>query len=75
LAADIIGRRPALIGAVGAFAPAFEAHRAELGTRLVTAPDAESLGPGLRARLQGGEVVLVKASRGVALERVLRHLV
>jgi UDP-N-acetylmuramoyl-tripeptide--D-alanyl-D-alanine ligase len=75
LAADIIGRRPALIGAVGAFAPAFEAHRAELGTRLVTAPDAESLGPGLRARLQGGEVVLLKASRGVALERVLRHLV
>jgi UDP-N-acetylmuramoyl-tripeptide--D-alanyl-D-alanine ligase len=52
---------------------AFEA----LGTavpRLVTAPDAEALGPKLRAALRGNEVVLLKASRGVALERVLRHL-
>jgi UDP-N-acetylmuramyl pentapeptide synthase len=40
----------------------------------VTAPDVEALGPLLRAALQGNEVVLLKASRGVALERVLRHL-
>jgi UDP-N-acetylmuramyl pentapeptide synthase len=28
----------------------------------------------LRGALRGNEVVLLKASRGVALERVLRHL-
>lgn len=74
LAAEIVGRRPALVGAVGAFVPAFAAHRAALAGRLVTAEDAEALGPALKAALRGNEVVLVKASRGVALERVLRHL-
>ena len=41
---------------------------------LATAPDAEALGPRLRDALQGDEIVLLKASRGAALERVLRHL-
>jgi UDP-N-acetylmuramyl pentapeptide synthase len=40
----------------------------------VTAPDAAALGPRLRAALRGDEVLLVKASRGVALERVLPYL-
>ncbi|HXF94822.1 MAG TPA: UDP-N-acetylmuramoyl-tripeptide--D-alanyl-D-alanine ligase, partial [Gemmatimonadales bacterium] len=74
LAEEIAARRPALVAAVGAFAPAFEARRATLGARLLVAPDAEALGPALRAALAGNEVVLLKASRGVALERVLRHL-
>ena len=74
LAAEIVARRPAIVGAVGAFEPAFARHAAALGGRLVTAPDAEALGPALRAALQGSEIVLLKASRGVALERVLRHL-
>jgi len=74
LAAEIVARRPALVGAVGAFVPAFGAHRGGLGDRLVTAGDAETLGPALRAALSGNEVVLLKASRGVALERVLRYL-
>ena len=65
---------PALVGAVGEFVPAFEPHRAALGNRLLTAPDAEALGPRLRGVLTGNEIVLLKASRGVALERVLRHL-
>ena len=66
---------PALVGAVGAFAAAFAPYRDRLGPRLLTAPDAETLGPVLKAALQGSEVVLLKASRGVALERVLRHLI
>jgi UDP-N-acetylmuramyl pentapeptide synthase len=61
------------VGAVGAFVPAFEALGPS-APRVVTAVDAEDLGPKLRAALQGNEVVLLKASRGVALERVLRHL-
>jgi UDP-N-acetylmuramoyl-tripeptide--D-alanyl-D-alanine ligase len=65
---------PALVAAVGQFVAAFEPYRPVLGARLVTAPDAEALGPALKAALKGDEIVLLKASRGVALERVLRHL-
>lgn len=73
-AADIVRRQPALVAAVGAFEPAFARHAGSLGGRLVTAPDAEALGPKLAAALAGNEIVLLKASRGVALERVLPYL-
>ena len=65
---------PEAVAAVGDFVPAFERHRPALGDRLITAPDAETLGPRLKATLKGNEIVLLKASRGVALERVLRYL-
>ena len=73
-AAEIAALEPALVAAVGEFVPAFEPYRTALGERLLTAADAEALGPQLKAALRGKEVVLVKASRGVALERVLRYL-
>ncbi len=73
-AADIAALQPALVAAVGDFVPAFEPHRAALGKRLITAPDADALGPRLKTALAGNEIVLLKASRGVALERVLPHL-
>jgi UDP-N-acetylmuramoyl-tripeptide--D-alanyl-D-alanine ligase len=73
-AAEIAALRPALVAAVGEFVPAFEPHRAALAERLITASDADALGPRLKAALTGNEIVLLKASRGVALERVLRHL-
>ena len=73
-AAEIVPLQPAVVAAVGAFVAAFEPHRAALGERLLTAADADALGPKLKAALRGDEVVLVKASRGVALERVLRYL-
>jgi UDP-N-acetylmuramoyl-tripeptide--D-alanyl-D-alanine ligase len=73
-AREIAALRPALIGAVGAFVPAFEQLAPPFGGRLVTAPDAVALGPKLREALRGNEVVLLKASRGAALERVLPHL-
>jgi UDP-N-acetylmuramoyl-tripeptide--D-alanyl-D-alanine ligase len=74
-AREILAARPALIGAVGEFVDAFAAvGPGHAGDRLVTAADAETLGPVLRGALRGNEVVLLKASRGVALERVLRHL-
>ena len=69
-AREIVARKPALIAAVGEFVPAFAA----LGQRIIAAPDAEALGPKLRTALAGNEIVLLKASRGVALERALRHL-
>jgi len=73
-ARKIAALHPTLVAAVGDFVPAFEPERNRLGTRLLTAADAEALGPKLAEALQGDEVVLLKASRGVALERVLRHL-
>lgn len=73
-AAEIVAAEPALVGAVGAFGPAFAPFAGALRDRLIVAPDAERLGPLLARGLRGNEVVLLKASRGVALERVLRHL-
>ncbi|MFZ5623935.1 MAG: UDP-N-acetylmuramoyl-tripeptide--D-alanyl-D-alanine ligase, partial [Gemmatimonadota bacterium] len=74
VAAALVGLAPDLLGAVGAMAEALAPYADRLGHRLVTAPDAPSLGPLLAARLRGDEVVVLKASRGVALERILSHL-
>ncbi len=71
---EIAGRKPALVAAVGTFARAFEPLREELGGRLITAADANALGPKLKSALRGNELLLLKASRGVALEQVLRHI-
>jgi UDP-N-acetylmuramoyl-tripeptide--D-alanyl-D-alanine ligase len=73
-AREIAERKPALVAAVGAFARAFESLREDLGGRLITAADANALGPRLKSALRGNELVLLKASRGVALEQVLRYI-
>jgi len=73
-AREIAHRKPALVAAVGMFARAFESLREALGGRLITAADADALGPKLKSALRGNELVLLKASRGVALERVLNYL-
>ena len=73
-AREIAQRKPALVAAVGTFARVFESLREALGGRLITAADAELLGPKLKSALRGNELVLLKASRGVALERVLNYL-
>jgi UDP-N-acetylmuramoyl-tripeptide--D-alanyl-D-alanine ligase len=65
---------PALVGAVGDFVPAFTPHAAALGDRLVTAADAEALGRAVAPRLPAGALVLLKASRGVRMERALPHV-
>ena len=66
---------PDLLAAVGEFVPALAPYAARLGEGLVTAADPIALGPLLTERLQGDEVVVLKASRGVALERILPALV
>lgn len=75
VAAELVALDPDLLAAVGDFVPALEPYRAALGDRLLTAPDAPTLGPLLAARLRGTEVLVLKASRGVALERVLSALI
>jgi UDP-N-acetylmuramoyl-tripeptide--D-alanyl-D-alanine ligase len=63
-----------VIVATGEFADAFGPHRAALGSRLITAADALEAWEPLSQRLQGTETVLLKGSRGVALERLLPRL-
>ena len=72
VAEQILALRPDLIGAVGALAAAFERRR--IGARLIVAPDADALGRAVAPRLKGGELVLLKASRGVQLEKAIPHL-
>lgn len=75
VARDLAALKPELLAAVGEFVPALEAYRAELGDRLVTAADVPELAAALAPRLQAGDLVVLKASRGVALERILPLLV
>ena len=66
---------PALVAVVGEFIPAFERHADALGDRLIIAADPASLGERVSQRLTGREFVLLKASRGVQLERAIPYLV
>lgn len=74
--ADIAGLALAsgadIVAGIGEFAPALEKQN-ERG-RVITAPDVEDLWPQLEARLQRNAIILLKASRGVQLERLVPHL-
>ncbi|HET7425967.1 MAG TPA: UDP-N-acetylmuramoyl-tripeptide--D-alanyl-D-alanine ligase, partial [Gemmatimonadales bacterium] len=74
IAAALVELAPDLLGAVGEFVPALAPYAERLGGRLITASDPLALGPLVAERLEGGEVVVLKASRGVALERILPAL-
>ena len=71
VAAQIVALDPELIAAVGEFVPAFQPWAGALGERLITADDAPAMGPLLASRLRGDEVLVLKGSRGAALERIL----
>lgn len=62
------------IVATGEFAPAFEPFADRLGERLIAVEDPIRAYERLRPRLRGDEVVLLKGSRGVELERLLPRL-
>lgn len=67
---DAVSRDIDLIVATGAFADA--ARCAGLrDERVITGDDWQSVYPTLLERLEGGEVILLKASRGIALEKML----
>jgi UDP-N-acetylmuramoyl-tripeptide--D-alanyl-D-alanine ligase len=74
VAAQVMASQPALVAVVGDFVPAFEPFAAALEDRLLTADDVPTLGERLARRLTGHEFVLLKASRGVRLERVISYL-
>jgi UDP-N-acetylmuramoyl-tripeptide--D-alanyl-D-alanine ligase len=74
IASALVTLKPDLLAAIGDFVPALEPYRSSLGDRLLTAPDAAALSPLLAARIGGDELVVLKGSRGVALERLLPDL-
>jgi UDP-N-acetylmuramoyl-tripeptide--D-alanyl-D-alanine ligase len=74
IAAALVDLHPELIAATGDFVPALEPYAGALGHRLITAADPLALAPLLVQRLRGDEIVVLKASRGVALERILPAL-
>ena len=69
--ASALERRFDLVVATGKFAEAAEATGAATRGGVITAADWQSAYPLLRDRLEGGEVVLLKASRGIAMEGIL----
>ena len=74
VAAALVELNPDLLAVVGDFVPALERHVGALGDRLITAADPVALAPILTQRLEGNEIIVLKASRGVALERILPAL-
>jgi UDP-N-acetylmuramoyl-tripeptide--D-alanyl-D-alanine ligase len=70
----LVKLNPDLLAVVGDFVPALERHAGALGSRLITATDPMALAPVLAQRLEGNEMIVLKASRGVALERILPAL-
>ncbi len=74
VAAGLVASQPDLIAAVGEFVPALEAHGEQLGDSLISAADVAGLGVALAPRLEAGDLVVLKASRGVALEGILPYL-
>jgi UDP-N-acetylmuramoyl-tripeptide--D-alanyl-D-alanine ligase len=71
--ADAVGRDIDIIVATGAFADA-AVRAGGHDERLVIGDDWQAAYPPLRERLEGGEVILLKASRGIALENIIPRL-
>jgi UDP-N-acetylmuramoyl-tripeptide--D-alanyl-D-alanine ligase len=70
-AAGLVGHGIDRVVATGEFVPAFAANGSELGNRLIAAEDPLQAYEALRPTLAGGETLLLKGSRGVALERLI----
>jgi UDP-N-acetylmuramoyl-tripeptide--D-alanyl-D-alanine ligase len=74
MARAIVAAKPSVIGAVGDFVPALAGVERSPSVVLLTAEDPEQLGKVVSSHLRGDEVVLLKASRGVQLERAIPYL-
>jgi len=67
----VVAARPDRIVAVGEFGPAFAALEGAAPRDVIAGARPEDVADRLRELLRPGDVVLLKASRGVALERLL----
>ncbi|MGH7522816.1 MAG: UDP-N-acetylmuramoyl-tripeptide--D-alanyl-D-alanine ligase [Gemmatimonadales bacterium] len=75
VAARLAALNPDLLVLVGEFVPAFAEYRDGFAGRLIEAPDAETVAPLVAEHLLGTELIVLKGSRGVALERILPAIV
>ena len=72
IAEKIVEARPDVVAAIGDFIPAFEALGDKLKSQqFLTGRTPEEVAALLRESLRPGDVVLLKASRGVQLERLI----
>ncbi|HET9134931.1 MAG TPA: UDP-N-acetylmuramoyl-tripeptide--D-alanyl-D-alanine ligase [Gemmatimonadales bacterium] len=74
VATELAALAPEVLALVGDFVPAFAPHRATFRGVLLEAPDAEAMGPRLAEVLRPADLVVLKGSRGTALERILPHI-
>ncbi|MCH9014152.1 MAG: UDP-N-acetylmuramoyl-tripeptide--D-alanyl-D-alanine ligase [Gemmatimonadetes bacterium] len=74
MANEVVALNPEFIVAVGEFGEAFAPHAKKLGSRLAVARDADEAIERLAGKVQGGELIVLKGSRGVHLERVRSYL-
>jgi UDP-N-acetylmuramoyl-tripeptide--D-alanyl-D-alanine ligase len=74
IARALVELAPDLLAAVGEFVPALAPYRDRLGASLIVADDPVALGSQLAGRVRPGDLVVLKASRGVALERIIPFL-
>ena len=70
-AAEIVASKADIVVATGAFAGAFERMAQPVSERVIVEEDPITAYEQLRGRLRGDELILLKGSRGVALERLL----
>lgn len=71
-AVAVVAAEPDVIVAIGAFADAFASLGTAAGARmLISGATPEDVAGPLKDTLEDGDVVLLKASRGVALERII----
>ncbi len=75
IAGELARLDPDVMVAVGEFGPAFERHRAQFGERLIVGEDPVAIASTVAGRLRGDELVVLKGSRGVRLERMISELV
>ncbi|HEY0810200.1 MAG TPA: UDP-N-acetylmuramoyl-tripeptide--D-alanyl-D-alanine ligase [Longimicrobiales bacterium] len=73
-AQEIVESNADVIVATGAFAGAFERMTQPVNARIIVEEDPIEAYEQLRKRLRGDELILLKGSRGVALERLLPRL-
>jgi UDP-N-acetylmuramoyl-tripeptide--D-alanyl-D-alanine ligase len=71
VAEQIAGAKPDVVAGIGEFVPAFEALKGKLKAKLLSGETPQAVAPKLRDQLRKGDVVLLKASRGVRLETII----
>jgi UDP-N-acetylmuramoyl-tripeptide--D-alanyl-D-alanine ligase len=71
VAEQILAAKPDRVVAIGEFVVPFQGLKGKLKAKLLAGETPEAVAPKLKEKLQKGDVVLLKASRGVRLETII----